>query len=208
MNRLFVGIARRSSSARRRRRARPSRGCSGRLPAADFLVAQAETGRPGGQLVVVQRAEPRTLNPVTAVDAPSRDVIRRMHADLIHINRETQRTEPALAKSWKVSPDGRRYTLSLRRGVPVLRRPSVRRRRCGVLVSRLPRREGGVAAAGSADRRRQADRGAEAGSADGAVRSERAVRRRPSGSSTASRCCRGICSRSPTRKAGWPRRGA
>ena len=83
---------------------------------ADYLVAQAETGRPGGQLVIVQR-EPRTLNPVSAVDGPSRDVLRRMHADLIHINRETQRTEPALAKSWKVSPDGRRYTVTLRRGI-------------------------------------------------------------------------------------------
>jgi len=85
--------------------------------AAEFLVGQAETGRPGGQLVVVQRAEPRTLNPVSAVDNPSRDVLRRMHADLIHVNRETQRTEPALATAWKVSPDGRRYTLTLRRGV-------------------------------------------------------------------------------------------
>jgi peptide/nickel transport system substrate-binding protein len=89
-----------------------------RTPAsADFLVTRAETGRPGGQLVVVQRAEPRTLNPVTAVDGPSRDVLRRMHADLIHINRETQRAEPALATSWKVSPDGRRYTVTLRRGI-------------------------------------------------------------------------------------------
>jgi peptide/nickel transport system substrate-binding protein len=40
-----------------------------------------------------------------------------MHADLIHVNRETQRSEPALAKSWKVSPDGRRYTVTLRRGI-------------------------------------------------------------------------------------------
>ena len=38
-------------------------------------------------------------------------------ADLIHINAETQQTEPALAKSWTVSPDGRRFTLVLRRGV-------------------------------------------------------------------------------------------
>ena len=40
-----------------------------------------------------------------------------MQADLIHINRQTQRTEPALASSWKVSPDGRKYTLQLRRDV-------------------------------------------------------------------------------------------
>jgi peptide/nickel transport system substrate-binding protein len=40
-----------------------------------------------------------------------------MQADLVHINRETQLTEPALAKSWKVSPDHLRYTLTLRKGL-------------------------------------------------------------------------------------------
>ncbi len=116
MNRLFVGtlvapllLAAASATPVARGQRTPA--------AAEYLVAQAETGRPGGQLVVVQRAEPRTLNPVTAVDAPSRDVIRRMHADLIHVNRETQRSEPALAKSWKASPDGRQYTVALRRGI-------------------------------------------------------------------------------------------
>src|SRR5207237_4570450 len=74
-------------------------------------------GKPGGGLVVAQRVEPKTFNPVMALDNPSRDVIWRMMADLIHINRQAQQTEPALAKSWKVSPDGRRYTLTLRRGI-------------------------------------------------------------------------------------------
>ncbi|MEJ7606555.1 MAG: ABC transporter substrate-binding protein [Bryobacteraceae bacterium] len=40
-----------------------------------------------------------------------------MHADLIHINRRTLKTGEALAKSWMVSPDGREYTLHLRRGL-------------------------------------------------------------------------------------------
>jgi len=40
-----------------------------------------------------------------------------MTADLIHINRQTQKTEPALAKSWTASPDGLRYVLELRRGL-------------------------------------------------------------------------------------------
>ena len=88
-----------------------------RAPASDRFVSTADVGQPGGHLVVVQRTEPRTLNPITAVDSPSRDVIRRTTADLIHINRETQQLEPALAKSWTVSPDGRRFTLQLRRGV-------------------------------------------------------------------------------------------
>jgi peptide/nickel transport system substrate-binding protein len=68
-------------------------------------------------LVVALRAEPRTLNPIAAVDAPSKDVIGRMSGDLIHINRLTQGTESALARSWKRSADGLSYTLSLRRGL-------------------------------------------------------------------------------------------
>jgi peptide/nickel transport system substrate-binding protein len=83
----------------------------------ELQITENEVGRYGGQLVVGQRSEPKTLNPVTAADVPSRDVIRQTTADLIHINRSTQLTEPALAKSWKMSPDGRTFTLQLRRGI-------------------------------------------------------------------------------------------
>ena len=83
----------------------------------ELLTSSAEAGRHGGRLVVALRAEPKTLNPVTAGDGPSRDVIGRMVADLVHINRASQLTEPALAKSWTVSPDGLRYTLKLRKGI-------------------------------------------------------------------------------------------
>jgi peptide/nickel transport system substrate-binding protein len=76
-----------------------------------------EPGQRGGRLVVALRAEPKTLNPVFASDAPSREVISAMQSDLIHINRATQLTEPALAKSWRVSPDGLQYTLTLRQGL-------------------------------------------------------------------------------------------
>jgi len=78
---------------------------------------EGATGRYGGRLVVGQRSEPKTLNPVTATDAVSREVFERLHADLIGINRATQKTEPALAKSWKMSPDGRTFTLKLRKGI-------------------------------------------------------------------------------------------
>ncbi len=75
------------------------------------------SGRYGGHLIVGQRAEPKTLNPVIATDAISREVTGRMMADLIDINRASQQTEPALAKSWKMSPDGRVFTLALRKGI-------------------------------------------------------------------------------------------
>jgi len=83
----------------------------------EFLSLPGEIGRAGGRLVVSLRAEPKTLNPLTVADAPSREVIAAMQADLIHINRATQLTEPALAKSWKVSEDGLQYTLILRKGL-------------------------------------------------------------------------------------------
>lgn len=83
----------------------------------DLAVTNDDVGRTGGRLSVSLRSEPKTLNPVTSVDSSSREVIAQLTADLVHINRLSQRTEPALAKTWKVSPDGLRYTLQLRRGL-------------------------------------------------------------------------------------------
>jgi peptide/nickel transport system substrate-binding protein len=86
-------------------------------PKEELLVLPGEIGRSGGRLVISLRAEPKTLNPLTAAETPSREVIGAMQADLVHINRATQLTEPALAKSWKISPDGLQYTLTLRQGL-------------------------------------------------------------------------------------------
>jgi peptide/nickel transport system substrate-binding protein len=83
----------------------------------DLVVSVPSTGRQGGRLVVALRTEPRTLNPVTAADGPARDVIGRLTADLVHINRESHLPEPALAHSWSMSPDGRQYTIRLRQGI-------------------------------------------------------------------------------------------
>ena len=83
----------------------------------EFLRSTAEPGRPGGRLVVAQSSEPKTLNPVLALDQPSRDVVRRMTADLVHIERDSQKTVPALAKSWTATRNGKSITVQLRRGV-------------------------------------------------------------------------------------------
>jgi len=83
----------------------------------ELVITDNPTGRMGGNLTVALRSEPKTLNPVLAVDDPSRDVIRCLHADLIHINRETLKTEAALAKSWEISTDSKQYTVHLRRGL-------------------------------------------------------------------------------------------
>jgi len=83
----------------------------------ELLRVAGESGHAGGRIVIALRSEPKTLNPLTAADGTSREVISTMQADLVHINRATQLTEPALAKSWKISADGLRYTLTLRQGL-------------------------------------------------------------------------------------------
>lgn len=100
---LFVIAAARSASAQR--------------PDASDVLAVDGAGRSGGTVAVAQRAEPRTFNPTVAVDGPSREIIGRLNASLIRINRATLRTEAELARSWQASGDGRRYTLTLRRGI-------------------------------------------------------------------------------------------
>jgi peptide/nickel transport system substrate-binding protein len=86
-------------------------------PAEERMITDNAPGHAGGRLTVALRSEPKTLNPALAEDEPSRDVIRCLTADLIHINRSSLKTEPALAKSWRVSRDGKQYTLQLRHGL-------------------------------------------------------------------------------------------
>jgi ABC-type transport system substrate-binding protein len=76
-----------------------------------------EVGGYRGHLAVGQRAEPKTLNPVTATGALSRQVIGRRDAELISINRLSQSTEPVLAESCTTSPHGRIFTRKLRCGI-------------------------------------------------------------------------------------------
>ncbi|MGE3841520.1 MAG: ABC transporter substrate-binding protein [Vicinamibacterales bacterium] len=93
--------------------------CSGVILARDGEQATSVAPAPsrGGTLVVALRAEPRTFNPITALDAPSREILRPLHADLVRIDRLTSVPEPALAESFTVSSDGRQLTVALRQGL-------------------------------------------------------------------------------------------
>jgi peptide/nickel transport system substrate-binding protein len=74
-------------------------------------------GRRGGTLVVAQTSEPKSFNPLTVADQPTRDVLSTLSADLIHINRRTLQTEFALAAACDISRDGRHYIVRLREGL-------------------------------------------------------------------------------------------
>ena len=91
--------------------------CAASTARPQMLVTNAAPGRTGGKITIALRSDPKTLNPALATDVTTRNIVYCMNADLIHINRQTQTTESALAKSWRISPDGRTYTLQLRRGI-------------------------------------------------------------------------------------------
>lgn len=74
-------------------------------------------GSSGNSLTFAEKTEPKTFNPVTALDGVTRNVMQLIMGDLVHIDRQTLLTYPSLAERWEVSDDRRRYTLRLRRNV-------------------------------------------------------------------------------------------
>ena len=83
----------------------------------EYLISRSAVGKPGGRLVFSLRAEPKTLMPLNALDASSKEIQGLLHSDLVHIHRPSQETRPALAREWSRSRDGKQYTLQLRRGL-------------------------------------------------------------------------------------------
>jgi peptide/nickel transport system substrate-binding protein len=73
--------------------------------------------RRGGELHLALRSDPKTFDALLSADEPSEMVSNLTHERLIRFNRRTQKYEPALAESWKVSELGRKITFQLRKGV-------------------------------------------------------------------------------------------
>jgi len=68
----------------------------------------------GGAAVVSIRTEPRSFNRLAARDTSTDLVSSLTQARLVRINKVTQDVEPWLAEEWTVSPDERRYEITLR----------------------------------------------------------------------------------------------
>jgi peptide/nickel transport system substrate-binding protein len=78
------------------------------------LVSKAEPGQPGGRLVLVLAGNPKTFNPILALDGASEAITRLLFASLVNLDWVTQEPMPGLAQSWSVAADQKTWTLQLR----------------------------------------------------------------------------------------------
>jgi peptide/nickel transport system substrate-binding protein len=82
-----------------------------------WLAVAVRAAEPGGELRFAIQAEPRTLDP-HLVNEDASGMVRFLTAGvLIRLNKQTQKPEPELARSWKVAEAGRRITFQLRENV-------------------------------------------------------------------------------------------
>lgn len=77
--------------------------------------AQAQT--PPNALVVGQIAEPKSLDPHAVTAVNDFRILMNIYDGLVRYKDGTLETEPALAKSWTISDDGKTYTFTLRDGI-------------------------------------------------------------------------------------------
>jgi len=82
-----------------------------------FLCTSRADAQSGGVLHFCLHGEPKTFNPILVDDEAAENVRYLTGGVLIRLNRQTQDLEPGLATSWRVSKDGRKITLQLRKGL-------------------------------------------------------------------------------------------
>lgn len=84
----------------------------------EYKVARGETGKFGGTLYTSTIGEgPKTFNPWTSKDATSSTIGELMFDGLVNTDAYTGQVVPQLAKSIKISPNGKEYILTLRKGI-------------------------------------------------------------------------------------------
>lgn len=80
-------------------------------------TAYCGPGNYGGRVLIGELGDPKTLNPVTANDAGSRNIYARIFSSLISKDNITQEIIPSLAHSWEFSEDFLEITYHMRRGI-------------------------------------------------------------------------------------------
>ena len=84
------------------------------LPLLILLITCLSHAQSGGELRFVLRGEPRTFNPILVTEDYSETVRYLTGGFLLRLNRQTQKLEPGLASSWKVTDGGKQITFKLR----------------------------------------------------------------------------------------------
>ncbi|QQP92180.1 ABC transporter substrate-binding protein [Skermanella sp. TT6] len=87
------------------------------LLTAEAIRNPAASQIPDEVLVVGQIAEPKSLDPHAVTATNDFRILMNLYDGLVRFRSGTLEVEPALARSWKVSEDGRTYTFHLRDGV-------------------------------------------------------------------------------------------
>ena len=73
-----------------------------------------DNGIPGGKIITSAFEPPKSFNPYASQETSSTSIIHRMHSYLVEENAMNFDLVPGLAKSWKISPDGKEVVFYLR----------------------------------------------------------------------------------------------
>jgi peptide/nickel transport system substrate-binding protein len=82
-----------------------------------FVLLGTAGAEGGGELRFCLRTEPKTFDPLKVEDDAAVSIRYLTGGVLLRMNRQSQALEPGLARSWKVSKDGRQITFTLRSGL-------------------------------------------------------------------------------------------
>lgn len=77
----------------------------------------AEVKKVKQEIVTASLSDPKTFNIIVSNETSSTAILGYLFEGLIRLNPKTLEHEPMLAKSWKVSDDGKEWTFHLREGV-------------------------------------------------------------------------------------------
>ena len=84
----------------------------------DYLQSQAPIGNFGGELITSTIGEgPKTFNPFNCKDNTSQIMTSIMYDGLLSTDPISGEPIPKLAKSYTISPNGKTYTINLRKGI-------------------------------------------------------------------------------------------